>query len=29
MGVPGLKVSYNIALLKGQEKGLPAEGSFL
>ena len=27
--VPGLKVSYNIALLKWQENGLPAEGGFL
>ena len=29
MEVPDLKVSYNITLLKRQEKGLPAEGSFL
>ena len=29
IGVPGLKVGYDIALLKWQEKGLPAEGSFL
>ena len=28
-GVPGLKISYNIALLKWQGKGLPAEGSCL
>ena len=28
MGVPGLKVSYNVTLLK-QEKGLPVEGGFL
>lgn len=29
MGAPGLKVSYKVALLKGQEKGFPAEGGFL
>ena len=29
MGVPGLKVSYNTALLKCQEKGFPAKGYFL
>ena len=29
MGVPGLKVSYNIALLRWQGQGLPPEGSFL
>ena len=29
MGAPGLKVSYNRALLMRQEKGLPAERSFL
>ena len=29
MGVSGLKCSYNIGLLKWQERGLPAEGSFL
>ena len=28
MGLPGLKVSYNVTLLK-QEKGLPVEGGFL
>ena len=27
--MPGLKISFNVALLKWQEKGLPDEGGFL